>query len=120
MEAYDNTKASCVTAVLTFLDAWTRQLNAEGYVSGVYSSADSAVIDLANHTKVAGHPLARPQAIWFALWDNASDLNGSPYLPAGLWPPARRSKQFAGSHWVKIRRIGLDIDRDLVDSAVAR
>ena len=39
MEAYDRTNAGCRTAVLTFLDAWTRQLKAVGYVSGVYSSA---------------------------------------------------------------------------------
>jgi hypothetical protein len=120
MEAYNDGRPRCVTAVLTFLDAWTRQLNAEGYVSGVYSSAGSAVIDLANTTKVAGHPLAEPQAIWFALWDNASDLNGTPYLPAGIWPSLHRSKQFVGSHWVKVRHIGLDIDSDLVNSAVAR
>jgi hypothetical protein len=120
MEAYDNTKPRCVAGVLAFLDAWTRQLNAEGYVSGVYSSADSAVIDLAKHTKVAGHPLAEPQAIWFALWDNASDLDGTPYLPRGMWPGLHRSKQFVGSHWVKVRRIAMDIDSDLVNSAVAR
>ena len=119
MEAYDNTKSRCGTAVLTFLDAWTRQLNAEGYVSGVYSSAGSGVIDLVNNTKVAGHRLAEPQAIWFALWDNASDLNGTPYLPRAMWPDLHRSKQFAGSHWLTIRHITLNIDSDLVDSAVA-
>ncbi|HEX6527191.1 MAG TPA: glycoside hydrolase domain-containing protein [Streptosporangiaceae bacterium] len=119
MEAYDNSKPRCATAVLTFLDAWTRQLNAEGYVSGVYSSAGSGVIDLVNNTKVAGHRLAEPQAIWFALWDNASDLNGTPYLPRAMWPDLHRSKQFAGSHWLTIRHITLNIDSDLVDGAVA-
>ena len=42
MEAYDENNSGCVTAVLTFLDAWTRQLTSQGYVSGVYSSAASA------------------------------------------------------------------------------
>jgi Rv2525c-like, glycoside hydrolase-like domain len=120
MEAYDNTKSRCVNAVLEFLDGWTRQINEEGYISGVYSSAGSAVTDLANNTKVAGHPLAEPQALWFALWDNASDLNGTPYLPGGRLPLVRRSKQFAGSHWVKIGHFGLDIDSDFVNSAVVR
>ena len=119
MEAYNSHKARCVTAVLTFLDAWTRQLNAEGYVSGVYSSAGSGVIDLADTSQVAGHPLAKPQAIWFALWDNASDLDGSPYLPGGTWTALRRSKQFAGSHRVKIGHVKLDIDSDLVSGPVA-
>ncbi len=121
MEAYNRNKAKCVTGVLEFLDAWTRQLNAEGYISGVYSSADSAVIDLATHTMVGQHMLAKPQAIWCALWDKSSDLNCAPYLPAGpAWPAERRSKQFAGSHWEKVHRIGLNIDSDLVNSAVAR
>lgn len=121
MEAYNRNKQRCANAVLEFLDAWTRQLNAEGYISGVYSSADSAVIDLATHTMVAHHWLAKPQAIWCALWDKSSDLDCAPYLPPEpAWPDERRSKQFAGSHWVKVHRIGLDIDSDLVNSAVAR
>lgn len=117
MEAYNNKKARCVTAVMTFLDAWTRQLNAEGYVSGVYSSAGSAVIDLAKTTDVAGHKLAEPQAIWFALWDHSSDLNGAPYLPQGMWPAVHRSKQYAGGHWLKVGKIGMNVDSDLVNSA---
>jgi hypothetical protein len=70
MEAYNHTNAGCRTAVLTFLDAWTRQLKAVSYISGVYSSAGSAITDLQSNTTVAGHSLAEPQAIWFALWEN--------------------------------------------------
>jgi hypothetical protein len=120
MEAYDGNRAKCVDAVLTFLDSWTRQLNAEGYVSGVYSSADSGIIDLGSATTVSGHPMAEPQSLWLALWDNASDLNGSPYITDNLWPPGRRSKQYAGGEWLKIHHIGLNVDLDLVDSAVVR
>jgi hypothetical protein len=120
MEAYNANKPVCVKSVLTFLDAWTRQLNAEGYVSGVYSSADSGIIDLDTTSVINGHPLAEPQSLWFALWDNASDLNGSPYLTGDMWPPAHRSKQYEGSRWVKIGRMGLDVDLDLVNSATVR
>jgi hypothetical protein len=69
---------------------------------------------------INGHPMAEPQALWFALWDNASDLNGSPYLSGALWPLARRSKQYEGSRWVKVRKVGLDVDLDLVNSATVR
>lgn len=120
MEAYSANKPTCVKSVLTFLDAWTRQLNAEGYVSGVYSSAGSGILDLDTTSMINGHPLAEPQSLWFALWDNASDLNGSPYLKGNLWPPARRSKQYEGSRWVKIRKMSLDVDLDLVNSATVR
>ena len=120
MEAYNEKKASCVTAVLTFLDAWDRQIQASGYVSGVYSSAGSGVINLQNTSTVAGHALARPQAIWFALWDNVVNLTGSPYMtPNGVWAQTARSKQYAGPRVVKIGGISLNVDSDLVNGPVA-
>ena len=59
MEAYNETDASCVTAVLTFLDAWDRQLQASGYVSGVYSSAGSGITDLQDHEQHRRPPAGR-------------------------------------------------------------
>ena len=120
MEAYDRTNAGCRTAVLTFLDAWTRQLKAVGYVSGVYSSAGSAITDLQSNTTVAGHSLAEPQAVWFALWDNGKSMTGAPYMTSAVWPVASRSKQYAGNRVVKVGGISLNIDADWVASAVAR
>lgn len=119
MEAYDHTNAGCRTAVLTFLDAWTRQLEASSYVSGVYSSADAAIIDLQSTTMIAGHSLAEPQAIWFALWDNAKNLAGTPYMTTAVWPVASRSKQYAGNRTVTVGGISLNIDADWVASRVA-
>ncbi len=120
MEAYNHGIASCKTAVLTFLDAWDRQLAAKGYVSGVYSSALSAATDLQTTSTIAGHALAEPKAIWFALWDNANNLTGSPDLSSAVWPQTSRSKQLAGNQNVKVGGITLNIDSDLVHSAVAR
>jgi outer membrane biosynthesis protein TonB len=119
MEGYDHTNAGCRTAVLAFLDAWDRQLTAMSYVSGVYSSADSAITDLQSTNEIAGHALAQPQAIWLALWDNSTNLSGSPYLNASVWPVADRSKQYAGNQNVSVGGISLNIDEDWVDSAVA-
>ena len=48
MEAYNNTEAACRSAVLSFLDGWTRGLHSAHYVSGVYSSAASGIADLAS------------------------------------------------------------------------
>ena len=120
MEAYNENKSSCVTAVLTFLGAWDRQVQASGYVSGVYSSAGSGVINLQNTSSVGGHPLARPQAIWFALWDNAVNLTGSPYMTPAVWPASARAKQYAGPRVVTVGGISMNIDSDLVNSPVAR
>jgi len=120
MEAYNENNSGCVTAVLTFLDAWTRQLNSQGYVSGIYSSAASGITDLQTTTTVANHALAEPTAIWFALWDNALNLTGSPYMSTAVWPTASRSKQYAGAKVVSVGGYSIDIDSDLVNSAVAR
>jgi len=120
MEAYNENNPGCVTAVLTFLDAWTRQLNSQGYVSGVYSSAASGITDLQTTTTIGGHALAEPQAIWFALWDNAVNLTGSPYMSTAVWPITARSKQYAGAQVVTVGGISIDIDSDLVNSSVAR
>jgi hypothetical protein len=118
MEAYNRTKGRCVTAVLTFLDAWTRRLNARGYLSGVYSSANAAIIDLQSESRINGHRLAKPQCLWIALWDNRRNVNASGYLPRSSWPPGERSKQYEGPHWVKVGGIKLNIDCDLVDGPV--
>ena len=102
MEGYNRTTAAATPRVLTFLDAWTRQLEAVGYVPGVYSSADAAIKDLQTTTTIAGHRLAEPKAIWIALWDNAADLDGTPYVSAAVWPSGRRSKQYQGNKVVKV------------------
>ncbi len=114
MEAYNRTKARCGTAVLTFLDAWTRRLNGRGYVSGLYSSADAAIADLQSRSRMDGHRLAKPQCVWIALWDHRKNLARS------RWPLGERSKQYSGPHWVKIGGIRLNIDSDLVDGPVVR
>ncbi|HUJ66318.1 MAG TPA: glycoside hydrolase domain-containing protein [Acidimicrobiales bacterium] len=120
MEAYDRTKPGCHTAVLTFLDAWTRQLRSVGYVPGVYSSADAAIEDLQTTTTIAGHPLAEPKAVWIALWDNAANVSGAPYVTSAVWPAASRSKQYAGNKMVRVGGISLDIDADLAGIVAAR
>jgi hypothetical protein len=120
MEAYNESNGSCVTAVLTFLDSWDRQLEASGYVSGVYSSAASGVSNLQTTATIAGHALAEPQAIWIALWDNALNVTGSPYVSSSVWPTSARSKQYAGPKVVSIGGYSIDIDSDLVNGPVAR
>ena len=118
MESYNNSNGRCRSAVLTFLDAWTRELHARRYVSGVYSSASSGVSDLARIRTINGHALARPDALWFALWDNRGNLIGTPYLPARRWA-ADRVKQYARNKTEKIGGYTLTIDADRVGGAVS-
>jgi hypothetical protein len=118
MEAYNSGSRTCRDSVLSFLDKWTRQLHARGYVSGVYSSAASGAEDLGTATSVYGRKLAKPDSLWFALWDDRANLIGTPYLLNSWWSPGRRIKQYAGSHWVKVDGVKLNIDSDWVQGAV--
>jgi hypothetical protein len=118
MESYNNSNASCKSTVLQFLDAWTKEIHARGYVSGVYSSASTGVTDLAAATTVSGHTINEPDALWFALWDKKNNLTGTPYLAAAKWA-GDRVKQYSGNQTVKIGSYTLNIDADWVGGAVS-
>jgi hypothetical protein len=115
MEAY-NGGTSCTNAVLRFLGAWDRQVQAAGYVTGVYSSQDSGIVDMQSGAvgKLSG--FTPPEAIWIALWDNVASLNDG----ALTWPPPARSKQYAGNINATVGGITLNIDRDFVGGPLAR
>jgi hypothetical protein len=67
---------------------------------------------------VYGRALAKPDSMWFALWDNKANTAGTPYLLNSWWNPNRRIKQYQGGHWVKVGGVKLDIDSDWVQGAV--
>ena len=106
---------ACTVAVLEFLSAWTRQLNAEGYLSGVYSSRDSGILDMQS-ALAQGQGFTRPQAVWYAQWDGQGNLSAGNLS----WPQDRRAKQFLGPHNSSIGGYTLNIDSDIVAGPVAR
>ena len=113
MEGYEGNLA-CTDAVLEFLSAWTRELNARGYVSGVYSSWNSVIADMQS-ALAQNRRFTPPQAIWYALWDGRGNLGGNL-----AWPKDSQAKQFQGPHNSTIGGYTLDIDTDIVDGPVAR
>ena len=115
MEAYIGS-ASCTTAVLTFLSAWDQQVNALGYVSGVYSSELSGIKDLQAATVAKAGGFTAPNAIWIAQWDNVASLVDGTLS----WPLTERSKQYGGPADVTVGGITLDIDRDIAGGPLAR
>jgi hypothetical protein len=106
MEAY---RAAASARALQFLSAWTRELHALGYVSGVYGSSSSGVADLAReyHSARLGHP----DVIDDALWNGAKDVNDSGYRN-GDWPGRRRLHQFSGNVLQTFGGDTMDIDQD--------
>jgi hypothetical protein len=115
MEAY-NGGTSCTDAVLQFLGAWDRQVQAAGYVTGVYSSQDSGIVDMQTGAVKKLSGFTPPEAVWIALWDNVASLNDG----ALTWPLTDRSKQYAGNVNATIGGITMNIDRDFVGGPLAR
>jgi hypothetical protein len=119
MEAYRTRSRICRRQVLSFLVGWTRQLHARGYRSGVYTGAGSGGANLARTRRLWGRRLARPDSLWFGLWDGEANLRGAPYLPRHRWPHrGHRIKQYRGDHRVRFAGRRLIIDSDLVNGAV--
>jgi hypothetical protein len=119
MEAYRGHRR-CRNATMAFLDAWTRTLHALGYTSGVYSSASSGAENLGWAHTVNGHRIAKPDSMWFGLWDNERNVRGLPYLLQSWWRGPRRIKQYEGPHKRTVGGYTLDIDSDWVFGAVYR
>jgi hypothetical protein len=120
MEWYNSRSGRCRHPVLAALDGWTRALHRHGYRSGVYSSAGAAAHDLGKASSVYRHPLAKPDTIWFGMWDSHANLSGTPYVRDMWWRGPHRIKQFRGGHRRRIGHVTLFIDSDVVAGAVYR
>jgi hypothetical protein len=112
MEAYP--RSSTVTAAtLTFLSAWTDQIHALGYVSGVYSSGASGIADLG---RAIGGPFTLPDHIWSANWNGAQNTI-EPYLPSTAWTEHQRIHQYRGGHNETYGLMTINIDNNFVEGA---
>jgi Domain of unknown function (DUF1906) len=116
MEGYDSTDTPCVNAVLAFLAGWTQGLHAAGYLSGVYSSADSGIVDLASEYTNASYP--SPNDIWIADWTGDPVLT-DPALPDSDWPYNQRLHQYYGGHNETWGGYTINIDNDVIGGDVA-
>jgi hypothetical protein len=114
MEGYDSSNTACAQAVLAFLGAWTQGLHAAGYRSGVYSSADSGIADLAAQY---GGSYPEPDDVWIADWTGNPELS-DPAVPAGDWP-GRRLHQYYGGHEETWGGATIDVDNDSAGGEVA-
>jgi hypothetical protein len=114
MEAYSRT-ATNTASVLAFLAAWTTELHARGYQSGVYSSANSGVSDLVAQY---GTAYPEPDQIWNAEWNNQANTS-SGYIPVADWPNHQRLHQYQGGHNATYGGVTINIDSDYVDAGAA-
>jgi hypothetical protein len=118
LEAFKQNDQGCVATVLSYLNAWTRELHARGYYSGVYGSAASGMATLADAVETKSW-FAAPDAIWIARWDRQErTADGS--VPDSMWSRHQRIKQFQGGHVERHGGVAIDIDGDYIDGPVAR
>ncbi|MFZ1993326.1 MAG: DUF1906 domain-containing protein, partial [Solirubrobacteraceae bacterium] len=114
MEAYNRTSTN-TSAVLAFLQAWTTQLHASGYASGVYSSDASGIADLV--AKV-GTGYAEPDELWIANWNNQQSTADAT-VPAAEWAGHQRLHQYQGAHDETYGGARINIDGDYLDATTA-
>lgn len=117
MEYYPRDDTGCTQDVQAFLSAWTNQLHARGFVSGIYSSSKGAIADMALvYDSGAAY---RADVAWYAHWDNVPKLFGDPTLSDKYWPGPRRIKQYRGGHNETYGGRQLNIDLNVLDAPVA-
>jgi peptidoglycan hydrolase-like protein with peptidoglycan-binding domain len=114
LEGYDVTNTTCRESSLSFLSAWTQQLHALGYVSGVYSSAGSGIKALDDARVLRPGVFALPDQIWIARWDGEANTSTT-YVRSDGWMPGRRVKQFQGGHNETWGGVTINIDRNYLD-----
>ena len=105
--------ANASRATLAFLAAWTERLRALGYSSGVYSSSDSGIADLASEI---GTGYSEPDDIWTANWNGEANTL-DPYVPSSAWAHHQRLHQYRGAHNETYRGVTINIDNDYVEGA---
>ncbi|HWO15743.1 MAG TPA: glycoside hydrolase domain-containing protein [Solirubrobacterales bacterium] len=110
MESYTQT-VSATNATLKFLEAWTEELHALGYQSGVYSSSGSGIEDLVGRL---GTLYTLPDHIWMANWDGRR-TTADPYVPAGAWSLQQRIRQYRGGHDERWGGVTINIDNNYLD-----
>lgn len=121
MEAYQNQVSGCVGHVDAYLQWWTLELHALGFVSGVYGSLSSTIAGLLQ----GGSGYVEPDVAWIGDWTNPTTTptspDGNPPLQVGLFGGHQRIWQYASSKTVQLSATGpaASVDLNIVDAPLA-
>ncbi|MFC1431112.1 glycoside hydrolase domain-containing protein [Streptacidiphilus sp. N1-3] len=113
MEQYSSGYRS---TVLAFLGAWTKELHAKDFESGVYSSASSGMTDLVN--SVSGSYL-EPDVIFDAHYNGSATTADPDYIPAADWSQHQRIHQYSGNVSQTYGGVTVNVDQDILDVDVS-
>lgn len=112
LEPFDVSKdPTCNSTVLAYVDAWTQELHAKGFKSGVYVNANHGLVTF---TSAYNSDPQRPDDIWVADW------NGNPApddVTTGQWPH-HQLHQYHGGTDETYAGITINIDGDAIDGDV--
>lgn len=100
--------ASLSPAVWSYASAWTTELHALGYRSGVYGDGNDAITTLVQHYGAAG----TPDDVDVADWGHAPNSVADTYIPAGDWADSQRIIQYNGNQTVSVGGETMYIDED--------
>ncbi|MFF3766688.1 glycoside hydrolase domain-containing protein [Streptomyces sp. NPDC001922] len=117
IEQYTSPDSTCRNSVLTYLSAWTKELHARGYLSGVYMNLNHGAADLSAVYGSTSH--ARPDALWIARYDGSTSLSGWSGIPDSQWAAHQRAKQYSNSHDETHGGVKINIDSNQLDAPVA-
>lgn len=116
MESYDTGNAPCVSAVLSYVQAWDRALHDRGYLAGFYGFTSSSAAAVANAKPTTAD---LPDALWYAKYDGVnSTTTGFPFA-TNLWTGHRRGHQYKVNSQETWGGVTLTVDRDAWDGPVA-
>ena len=103
-------QAIMTTTVQVFVAAWTEELNRYGFLSGLYSSLCSGILDESTVPRVPQFGAYPPDAVWIGAWSGNPNLFGfpavattppapsCPALPDSVWWNHARIHQYLGGH----------------------
>jgi hypothetical protein len=119
MEKYNQNAnvPTCRAAVQAFLNAWTQELHAKGYLAGIYTSDANFRDDLTVDNPGVG-PANVADAIWIARWNLRDTIYGYMYLADTYWTNHQRIHQW-NTGTKKYGNTTLSIDFDAVDGILA-
>lgn len=106
----------CRRSALTFLSAWTHEVHALGWKSGVYSNVAAGITALDYADTVSPNAYEEPDQVWYA-WANgkADTAIDTTWVRSTSWTPHRRVHQYATDVDATYGGVTLRIDRNFVD-----
>ncbi|MPY64027.1 glycoside hydrolase domain-containing protein [Streptomyces spongiae] len=115
MEAYDITNTACNSAVLTYVRAWHKAVDAKQYRTAFYgfsSSSAKAVATATDRTNLPGN-------LWYAKWDKVNTTTTDWPYASTLYTGHHRAHQYMVNSKESRGGYTITVDRNAWDAPVA-